>query len=133
MIPKVAAVAGYAPKGGYFLNTLGAMRSRGYVRNSGVGAIAITPEGEAALGEFEPLPTGRALIDYWRSKLPEAQRRIFEAAVAVYPGTSTKIELAEAAGYDAAGGYFLNSLGRLRTLQLIEGRTEIRAAEALFR
>lgn len=41
-------------------------------------AITATPEGVAALPDFEPLPTGQALVDYWRARLPEGERRILD-------------------------------------------------------
>lgn len=47
-------------------------------------------------------------------------------------GTLTKLELAERAGYEASGGGFNNALPRLRTLELIEGRADLRASADLF-
>lgn len=41
-------------------------------------------------------------------------------------------DLAKAAGYEPKGGGFRNALGKLRTLQLIDGRGELRASDALF-
>lgn len=42
-----------------------------------------------------------------------------------------KEELADAAGYEASGGGFNNALGRLRTLELVEGRGEVKLADEL--
>jgi hypothetical protein len=36
------------------------------------------------------------------------------------------------AGYEANGGGFNNALGRLRTLDLVHGRGELRASSNLF-
>ena len=49
-----------------------------------------------------------------------------------YPDPLPKDEVAARAGYDAAGGGFNNAISRLRTLELISGRGELRASEHLF-
>lgn len=41
-------------------------------------------------------------------------------------------DLAARTCYEARGGGFNNALSRLRTLELIEGRQELKAAEELF-
>jgi hypothetical protein len=43
-----------------------------------------------------------------------------------------KEEVADKAGYETNGGGFNNALGRLRTLELVQGRGEIRASDNLF-
>ena len=43
-----------------------------------------------------------------------------------------KSEVAAKAGYEANGGGFNNALGRLRTLELVQGRGELRASANLF-
>jgi len=43
-----------------------------------------------------------------------------------------KEEVAAKAGYQASGGGFNNALGRLRTLELVQGRGELRASRDLF-
>ena len=49
-----------------------------------------------------------------------------------YPASLTKQEVGERAGYEPSGGGFNNALSRLRTLELIEGRGELRASEGFF-
>jgi hypothetical protein len=92
----------------------------------------MTEAGMEALGSWEPLPTGPALIDYWRGRLGKAERLILETLAQVFPNALTKGEVAAEAGYEANGGGFNNALGRLRTLELVEGRGEIRASHNLF-
>ncbi len=43
----------------------------------------------------------------------------------------TKQQVADAAWYEMSGGGFQNALSRLRTLELIEGRSEMRASATL--
>jgi hypothetical protein len=128
---QVAVLTGYAATGGGFNNYLGALRSRGLIE--GVGErITITEAGIQALGSWEPLPAGPALIDYWRGRLGKAERLILETLTDAYPGCLTKEEVAAKAGYEANGGGFNNALGRLRTLELVQGRGELRASVNLF-
>jgi uncharacterized protein len=84
------------------------------------------------LGSWEPLPTGSGLIDYWRSRLGKAERLILETLTEIYPDALSKEEVAAKAGYEANGGGFNNALGRLRTLELVQGRGQIRASNDLF-
>lgn len=113
---QLALQAGYAESGGGFNNPLGALRSSGYVERGD--PIAITEAGLMALGDYDPLPTGQALIDHWMSSLPGACKKILMALIE--HGAMAKVELAEMTGYEPTGGGFNNPLGRLRTLGLID-------------
>jgi hypothetical protein len=128
---QVAVLTGYAATGGGFNNYLGALRSGGLIQGDG-DRLRITDAGVQALGTWEPLPAGPALVDYWRSRLGKAERLILETLTQAYPESLTKEGLAARAGYEANGGGFTNALGRLRTLELVHGRREIRASDNLF-
>jgi hypothetical protein len=128
---QVAVLTGYAATGGGFNNYLGALRSRGLLEGDG-DRLTITEAGMQTLGSWEPLPTGSGLIDYWRARLGKAERLILETLTQVYPDALTKEDVAAKAGYEANGGGFNNALGRLRTLELVEGRGELRASVNLF-
>jgi hypothetical protein len=128
---QIAILTGYAVNGGGFANALGALRSAGRIEGAS-DRLTITQAGLAALGPFEPLPRGRALLDYWLGQLGKAERKALEALAEVYPRTLSKAQLAARAGYEADGGGFNNALGKLRSLELIAGRGEIRASEDLF-
>jgi hypothetical protein len=65
---QLAVMSGYSAKSTHPGNTVSTMRTAGYVEG-GAKEIAITPAGLAALGTYEQLPTGRALLDHWLSKL----------------------------------------------------------------
>jgi uncharacterized protein len=127
----VALLTGYASTGGGFNNYLGALRSRSLIEGAG-DRLTITGHGIQALGSWEPLPLGIALIDYWRSRLGKAERLILETLTQAYPKALSKEEVAAQAGYEASGGGFNNALGRLRTLELVQGRGELRASGDLF-
>ncbi len=78
------------------------------------------------------LPTGPALVEYWYGQLGLAERKILRVLVAAGGKAMTKQQVADAAGYEVSGGGFQNALSRLRTLALIEGKTELRASGTLL-
>jgi hypothetical protein len=128
---QVAVLTGYAVSGGGFNNYLGALRSRGLITGDGEN-LRITENGMHELGSWEPLPAGSGLVDYWRSRLGKAERLILETLTQAYPDALTKEEVAAKAGYEPNGGGFNNALGRLRTLELVQGRGQLQASDNLF-
>lgn len=128
---QVAVLTGYAVNGGGFNNALSALRSAGFLTGTG-DRLEITPEGTGALGDYEPLPTGAALLDHWMAQLPKAEREALKVLAEHWPDTLPKEALAGEAGYAPDGGGFNNALSRLRTLELISGRGDLRASNDLF-
>lgn len=121
---KVAALTGYAVNGGGFNNALSELRTKGWM--TGSDRLTLTTLGRAALGAFDPLPTGADLLAMWNRKLGRAERSILD--VLARNGELSKERLAGSAGYAPNGGGFNNALSSLRTLGLIEGRSELRLA-----
>jgi hypothetical protein len=128
---QIAILTGYAHNGGGFNNYLSALRSKGYLAGSG-DRLTITDDGLRTLGPYDPLPQGRELLDYWLRQVGKAERLILQALADAYPHTRTKDELGEATGYEPNGGGFNNALSRLRSLELIAGRGELKASDELF-
>jgi hypothetical protein len=127
---QLAMLAGYSAKGGGFNNSLSSLRTSGLIDRGE--PITVTAFGMEALGgEWEPLPEGPALVDHWMGQLNKAEGLALRALLDAWPAALTKAEVAERAGYAADGGGFNNALSRLRTLQLIDGRGEMRADETL--
>jgi hypothetical protein len=129
-VRRLAILTGYSQQGGGFRNPLSALRSKGYLE--GREDVAITPAGQGALGAWDPLPAGRDLMDYWLQRLPGPEKKILVAIASVHPQAIAVETVAEMAGYEADGGGFRNPLSRLRTLELVSGRGELRASEELF-
>jgi hypothetical protein len=130
---QIAILAGYAVNGGGFRNAVGALNSKGFLTKDGSGALLqITPAGVTALGPFDRLPTGAKLLEYWCGRLGKAESLALRALVGAYPNRLAANDVAEKTGYQASGGGFRNALGKLRTLQLIEGFGAMRASDALF-
>ncbi len=128
---QVAVLAAYAVNGGGFNNAISALRTAGYLNGSG-DHLEITDKGLAALGSYDPLPTGDDLLNHWLQQLPKAERESLRVLANRYPNALTKEELAAYAGYEASGGGFNNALSKLRTLELISGRGELKASDDLF-
>ena len=124
--------AGLSSGSGTFGTYLGELRARSWI----VGErerLQITDAGVAALGDYDPLPTGQALLGYWLRELGDSGvARMLRALADVYPHALTKDALGEAAGMSAGSGTFGTYLGKLRSLELCEGKSEITAAAELF-
>jgi predicted transcriptional regulator len=129
-LTALALLTGYSSQGGAFRNPLSALRAKGYA--DGRDPVTITDSGARALGSWIPLPTGRDLLDWWLNHLPGPERKLLRAVAEKHPSGITIGELAAATDYEASGGAFRNPLSRLRTLGLVSGRSEVRAAEELF-
>lgn len=130
---QAAIFAGYSSKSGHVDNTLGVLRSAGYAQGGG-DDIRVTSDGLRALGEYEPLPTGEELRRYWLAHAGgKAERSMLEVILKAYPDPLTRNEVAEAANYSIDSGHVDNTLGRLRSLDLIVGPgAAIRASDELF-
>lgn len=129
---KLSILVDIAPKGGTWRTYMAELRGRGWIEG-GKDRIRITDAGAVALGDFEPLPTGDALIQYWRQRLGESGKRaIFDAVVAARPSTISVDEVSEQTGIARTGGTWRTYMAELRGLGIIEGRDELRASEDLF-
>ena len=113
-----------------FNNAISSLRSKECI--DGSSTIVITQTGLAKLGSFDPLPHGQALLDHWMAQLSKAERAILSALADAYPNALSKEEVAAAAGYEVSGGGFNNALSRLRALELVSGRGDLRASDDLF-
>lgn len=124
--------AGLSSSSGSFGTYLANLRSAGYMEGSR-DAMRLTPEGIKALGSYDPLPTGRALLEFWISELGSGgASRILQALAAAYPRAMSKAELGEATELSHNSGSFGTYLSKLRTLELIHGSAELKASEELF-
>ena len=130
---RLALLAGYTVGGGGFLNLLSALRTKEYIER-GLGDVEqITNDGARAVGFIDVLPApGDALFQFWLNhpKLGKAHRSIL-VVLRKYGRMMTKEQIAEATTYEVNGGGFLNALSRLRTLGLIEGRSELQLVQDL--
>jgi hypothetical protein len=103
-------------------NALSTLRGSGCIADNGEGCLVITAAGRDELGSFDPLPTGPALLDYWRGEIGNGKPRdIFEELLAAYPEALTNQLLAERLGIDPSVSTLRNGLSTLRSLGVVEG------------
>jgi len=122
--------AGLSSRSGTFSTYLSRGRTEGWISYDG-DRRSLTDAGLHVLGSYDPLPEGGDLLRYWLGELGGGANRMLEALSKVYPRSLTNEELGEAAQISARSGTFSTYLSRLRTLELVEGRGEIKLAEEL--
>lgn len=128
---QIGVRASLSSKSGTFATYLSKARTNGWI--TGRGQVQITPEGLAALGHYEPLPTGPDLLDHWLRDLGDSgAARILRVVADAYPSSLSNVEVGERANLSHQSGTFATYLSKLRTLELITGRGEIRASDDLF-
>lgn len=95
--------------------------------------IVATSAGVEALGtDFEPLPTGPDLREYWLTRLPEGERKVLEVMIQHYPDSVDRESLDTATGYKRSSRD--TYLQRLSARQLVSTPTRgtVRASDELF-
>mgnify|MGYP001590497589 CR=1 FL=1 len=117
---------------GTFNTYIGQANREGWIEG-GRGGMKITEAGLDALGDFTPLPTGGALLTYWLGALEPGAARILQAVADAYPGSISKENAGAAAQLSATSGSFNTYVGKLRRLDLVTGKPEMRASEEFFR
>lgn len=124
--------AGMSSSSGTFGTYLAKGRTNGWLDGSR-DRLVITDAGLAALGSYDPLPTGRELLNYWLRQLGDSGAgRMLSVLADAYPKALSKAELGERASISHSSGTFGTYLSKLRTLELIEGKGELRASEEFF-
>ncbi|MBF4549404.1 ATP-binding protein [Pseudoclavibacter sp. VKM Ac-2888] len=119
---QLAMLSGYSSKSGGYKNALSKLRTAGLLIGGGTSMVISADGRDAIAGQYDALPAGQALVDYWLGKADKAQRAILEALLDVFPENLTHDELAAATNYSPTSGGFKNALSKLRTLELISGR-----------
>jgi hypothetical protein len=108
------------------------LREKGFIDTPPSGRIIASQEGIDALGpDFEPLPTGDALLQWWLPRLPEGERRILEALIPAFPDAVPRALLSETVDYKRSSRDAYIQRLRARRLVEIEGGG-VRAAKELF-
>lgn len=100
---------------------------------SGQGRVRVTQAGVDALGaDYEPLPTGDALLAFWRGRLPPGEVKLLDAIVSMYPEPITRADLGERTQYKpTARDTYISRLAS-RRLVSSDGRGMVKASEELF-
>jgi hypothetical protein len=127
---QIALLTGYSPTSGAFGQSLANLRKMDLIEG-GSRLHIITAKGLSEIGDdFEPLPTGPQLREWWYGKLPKSEAVILRALADVYPDSLSKAEIAAQVGYSETSGAFGQSLANLRKRDLIEGGAAAYTASA---
>jgi hypothetical protein len=133
---QLAILTGYSIKSSGFDNSLSTLRTRNLIEGPR-SALSITLGGRQVAGKVETLPKGKALLEYWCAKLHKCERTllmvIYDAGKMPGGGCAVGKEyIAEHSGYSQTSSGFDNALSRLRTLELIDGYKEMKAADIFY-
>ena len=90
--------------------------------------VSLSPLPSISPRDLRVQPDGISL----REGLQDQALRFPQPVAPVIDEVGPQEEVAARAGYEANGGGFNNALGRLRTLELLQGRGELRASDNLF-
>jgi len=132
---QVAAVAGYAAKGGGFRNPLSRLKTAGLIEYGAGDSARLTPAGEASANYPEESPTTEELhARVLETVKGGTHKRILRVILDGYPDALDTASVAEAVSMEASGGGFRNPVSKLKTLGLIEypQRGYVRARDVLF-
>jgi hypothetical protein len=127
---QIGVRAGLSSRSGTFSTYISRARGEGWLEGSG--ELRITRGGLAALGNYEPLPTGDALAEHWLNELGGGASRILRVLIVAYPKALEASVIGERAEISHKSGTYSTYVSRLRGLELISGRGELRASEELF-
>lgn len=108
------------------------LQQAGYVQSFS-DHLEITQDGINALGnDFEPLPTGDALREYWLRRLSGGEQVIFQKVIDAYPNPIARETISDTTHYQRSSRD--TYLQRLQSRQLVEsiGRGEVIASKELF-
>jgi hypothetical protein len=95
--------------------------------------IVATQAGIDALGgAYQPLPTGAALLEYWRGRLPLGERVVLDVVVEAWPGDVERDHISQVTEYQRSSRD--SYLQRLMARELVTGpcRGQVRASDMLF-
>ena len=108
------------------------LRSKGLITLAGDKIVA-TEEGMAVLGQdYEELPTGTELADYWLARLPEGERKILKILLQIQGEPVNRESLDEATGYQRSSRDAYLSRLQAKKLIAVAGRGQVQASKELF-
>jgi hypothetical protein len=129
---QIGVRAGISSSSGTFSTYLSKGRTQGWIRDEGDRRF-ITDAGAEALGAFEPLPSGPALLEHWLRELGGGAARILRVLAEAYPEHLSNREIGERAQISHESGTFSTYMSKLRTLELVtRGVGTSRASEEFF-
>jgi hypothetical protein len=116
---QIALLAGYSVKASTVGVALSHLRAAGYATDGF--PVAATEPGLEWLGDYEPLPTGQALIDFWRNRFGTTEQRVLDALLELYPDAGSVPTVAEMTGYSPTASTVGVAASKLRKVGVLDG------------
>ena len=117
---QIALFSGYSKTASTIGVALRKLRDLGYVHRTS--PPTITDTGKTYIeSDVEPLPTGTALLDYWRNRFGPAEQKVLDALCACYPDEGTLASVAEATGYSPTASTVGVAMRKLRAGGVVDG------------
>lgn len=123
---QLAMQSGYTNSGS-FRNIISQLRKADWAEGTSA-SMFITDTGRGALGEYEELPAGPALLQHWLDQIPGPHARLLDELARHYPNAMESDELAARTGYTNSGS-FRNLISKLRTRGLVAPGQPLRLAD----
>lgn len=127
---QVAFIARYSHKSGTWATYLSRLRSADMIE--GRGDLVLTEQGAAIAAEPDAPPSTEALHAAVFDKIDGPLKKILAPVLAAYPNALTHQEAGEASGYSHTSGTWATYLSRLRSLDLIASRGDLKAEDWMF-
>ncbi len=115
---RLATLSGFSVKGGTFNTYISELKRNGWI--TGMHELTITEEGIRNVNEIPRIPTGRELLELWKTKFRKGAGRILEVIYEHYPHSISKEEIGYETGFTPTGGTFNTYISELRRNGLIE-------------
>jgi hypothetical protein len=116
---QISAFSGYRKTSSGFANSLSELRTQGLI-DGPKERRTITQKGRDVVGPTEPLPTGKALLDYWLPRLGKCEAAMLKAIFDA--GSISRKDLSTATDYSLTSSGFSNGISGLRVLDLVRGQ-----------
>jgi hypothetical protein len=130
----VAFLADSSPKSSTFEKYISLLKSGGFIVSPKPHFYDLTDKGAAQAAQMDTPPTHEAMMDAIARKLTDGQLAIVRGAVAVFPNSIGKEDLAMAAGMSATSSTFEKYVSQMRSLGLLESPAAktYQAADCIF-
>lgn len=118
---QLAVLSGYSRKSSGFATAVRNLKDLGFMTGTG-NRYEVTEEGRKYVGDVEPLPGGKGLLDYWKNRLGRCEATLLQW---VYDeGPVARADLAERSGYSAKSSGFNGAISTLKELGLVRTHRE---------
>lgn len=115
--PQVGAFAGKKARGGYWDNTTSAMKTAGLLEIPSPGRLAITAAGRSEVADYDPNAERRTVTEMWLGLAGEGMGRdILQTLLRAHPQALSRAQVGATIGKTPSGGYWDNTISRLKTL-----------------